>query len=99
MHSDADATRFTKTVYSEMSISVLLQYNNSEIKRTRSSVKTAINTDWKQAAKLQSLLMKSALALHLHSYKNETKDATMTILDIGLPTGFDVEENDLKQVL
>ncbi len=73
MHSDADATRFTKTVYSEMSRSVLLQYNNSEIKRTRSSVKTAINTDWKQGAKLQSLLMKSALALHLHSYKTKQR--------------------------
>ncbi|XP_073698366.1 complement C3-like [Garra rufa] len=29
-------------------------------------------------------------------YKNDKTDATMTILDIGLPTGFDVEENDLK---
>ncbi|XP_052459483.1 complement C3 [Carassius gibelio] len=32
------------------------------------------------------------------SYKNDTIDATMTILDIGLPTGFDVEENDLKEL-
>ncbi|XP_050959583.1 complement C3 alpha chain-like [Labeo rohita] len=29
-------------------------------------------------------------------YKNDTINATMTILDIGLPTGFDVDENDLK---
>ncbi|KAF4118186.1 complement C3-like [Onychostoma macrolepis] len=29
-------------------------------------------------------------------YKNKETDATMTILDIGLPTGFDVEEHDLK---
>ncbi len=82
-----------------MSRSVLLQYNNSEIKRTLSSVKTAINTDWKQGRKLKNLLIKSALGLHLHRYKNDKTDATMTIMDIGLPTGFDVEENDLKQVL
>ncbi|XP_073698015.1 uncharacterized protein [Garra rufa] len=31
-------------------------------------------------------------------YKNDTTDATMTILDIGLPTGFVVEENDLKEL-
>ncbi|XP_056311766.1 complement C3-like [Danio aesculapii] len=31
-------------------------------------------------------------------YKNKTNDATMTILDIGLPTGFDIDEADLKQL-
>ncbi|XP_042620176.1 complement C3-like [Cyprinus carpio] len=31
-------------------------------------------------------------------YKNDKTDATMTILDIGLPTGFEVEETDLKQL-
>ncbi|XP_050960509.1 complement C3-like [Labeo rohita] len=31
-------------------------------------------------------------------YKNDKTDATMTILDIGLPTGFDIEENDLKEL-
>ncbi|XP_067296767.1 complement C3-like [Pseudorasbora parva] len=31
-------------------------------------------------------------------FKNPTTDATMTILDIGIPTGFDVEENDLKEM-
>ncbi|XDV16070.1 hypothetical protein PO909_015936 [Leuciscus waleckii] len=31
-------------------------------------------------------------------YKNDKTDATMTILDIGIPTGFDVEENDLKEL-
>ncbi|KAF4118185.1 complement C3-like [Onychostoma macrolepis] len=31
-------------------------------------------------------------------YKNNQTDATMTILDIGLPTGFDVEESDLKEL-
>ncbi|XDV16041.1 hypothetical protein PO909_015923 [Leuciscus waleckii] len=31
-------------------------------------------------------------------YENDTTDATMTILDIGIPTGFDVEENDLKEL-
>ncbi|XP_067258557.1 complement C3-like [Chanodichthys erythropterus] len=30
-------------------------------------------------------------------YKNET-DATMTILDIGIPTGFNVDEKDLKEL-
>ncbi|XP_016107635.1 complement C3-like, partial [Sinocyclocheilus grahami] len=32
-------------------------------------------------------------------YKDDKTDATMTILDIGLPTGFEVEESDLKEVL
>uniref|UniRef100_A0A671NLI9 Complement C3-like n=1 Tax=Sinocyclocheilus anshuiensis TaxID=1608454 RepID=A0A671NLI9_9TELE len=49
-------------------------------------------------AKLQNQLLKSALDLHLHSYKDDKTDATMTILDIGLPTGFEVEESDLKQL-
>ncbi|XP_026068420.1 complement C3-like [Carassius auratus] len=31
-------------------------------------------------------------------YKSGKSDATMTILDIGLPTGFVVEENDLKEL-
>nr|BAE45241.1 complement component C3-2 [Danio rerio] len=31
-------------------------------------------------------------------YKNKKNDATMTILDIGLPTGFDIDEADLKQL-
>uniref|UniRef100_A0A673LAC0 NTR domain-containing protein n=1 Tax=Sinocyclocheilus rhinocerous TaxID=307959 RepID=A0A673LAC0_9TELE len=31
-------------------------------------------------------------------YKDDKTDATMTILDIGLPTGFEVEESDLKQL-
>ncbi|KAL1281265.1 hypothetical protein QQF64_000068 [Cirrhinus molitorella] len=31
-------------------------------------------------------------------YKNDKIDATMTIIDIGLPTGFDAEENDLKEL-
>ncbi|XP_067296782.1 complement C3-like isoform X2 [Pseudorasbora parva] len=31
-------------------------------------------------------------------YKSDTTDATMTILDIGIPTGFDVDENDLKEL-
>ncbi|XP_067281864.1 complement C3-like isoform X2 [Pseudorasbora parva] len=31
-------------------------------------------------------------------YKNDETDATMTILEIGIPTGFDVEENDLKEL-
>ncbi|XP_050961778.1 complement C3 [Labeo rohita] len=31
-------------------------------------------------------------------YKNDKTDATMTIMDIGLPTGFDIEENDLKEL-
>ncbi|XP_067260265.1 complement C3-like [Chanodichthys erythropterus] len=31
-------------------------------------------------------------------YKRDETDATMTILDIGIPTGFDVEENDLKEL-
>ncbi|XP_026068301.1 complement C3-like isoform X2 [Carassius auratus] len=31
-------------------------------------------------------------------YKSDKTDATMTILDIGLPTGFEVEEHDLKQL-
>ncbi|XP_067296786.1 complement C3-like [Pseudorasbora parva] len=31
-------------------------------------------------------------------YKNDTTDATMTILDIGILTGFDVDENDLKEL-
>ncbi|KAL1276209.1 hypothetical protein QQF64_035832, partial [Cirrhinus molitorella] len=29
-------------------------------------------------------------------YKNNSADATMTILDIGIPTGFTADENDLK---
>ncbi|XP_056311186.1 complement C3-like [Danio aesculapii] len=32
-------------------------------------------------------------------YKNQKSDATMTILDIGIPTGFTVEIKDLKQLL
>uniref|UniRef100_A0A8C1ZEJ2 NTR domain-containing protein n=1 Tax=Cyprinus carpio TaxID=7962 RepID=A0A8C1ZEJ2_CYPCA len=31
-------------------------------------------------------------------YKSDKTDATMTILDVGLPTGFEVEESDLKQL-
>uniref|UniRef100_A0A672Q1L2 Complement C3-like n=1 Tax=Sinocyclocheilus grahami TaxID=75366 RepID=A0A672Q1L2_SINGR len=31
-------------------------------------------------------------------YKDDKTDATMTILDIGLPTGFEVEESDLKEL-
>ncbi|XP_052459376.1 complement C3 isoform X4 [Carassius gibelio] len=31
-------------------------------------------------------------------YKSDKSDASMTILDIGLPTGFVVEENDLKEL-
>ncbi|XP_067260267.1 complement C3-like [Chanodichthys erythropterus] len=31
-------------------------------------------------------------------FKNNKTDATMTILDIGIPTGFDVEENDLEKL-
>ncbi|XP_052447672.1 complement C3-like [Carassius gibelio] len=31
-------------------------------------------------------------------YKSDKTDATMTVLDIGLPTGFEVEEHDLKQL-
>ncbi|KAK9981656.1 hypothetical protein ABG768_001180, partial [Culter alburnus] len=31
-------------------------------------------------------------------YKNDKTDATMTILDIGIPTGFVVKENDLKKL-
>nr|BAA36620.1 complement C3-H2 [Cyprinus carpio] len=31
-------------------------------------------------------------------YKSDKTDATMTILDIGLPTGFEVEESDLKEL-
>ncbi|XP_067258630.1 complement C3-like [Chanodichthys erythropterus] len=31
-------------------------------------------------------------------YKSNETDATMTILDIGIPTGFDVDENDLKKL-
>ncbi|KAK7165642.1 hypothetical protein R3I93_005648 [Phoxinus phoxinus] len=31
-------------------------------------------------------------------YKNDKADATMTILDISIPTGFDVEENDLEKL-
>ncbi|KAK2909404.1 hypothetical protein Q8A67_005241 [Cirrhinus molitorella] len=31
-------------------------------------------------------------------YTNAKTDATMTVLDVGLPTGFKVEENDLKQL-
>ncbi|XP_052459370.1 complement C3 isoform X2 [Carassius gibelio] len=31
-------------------------------------------------------------------YKSNKTDATMTILDIGLPTGFEVEEHDLEQL-
>ncbi|KAF4097397.1 hypothetical protein G5714_021405 [Onychostoma macrolepis] len=31
-------------------------------------------------------------------YKSNKTDSTMTILDIGLPTGFDVDENDLKEL-
>uniref|UniRef100_A0A8C1YAV8 NTR domain-containing protein n=1 Tax=Cyprinus carpio TaxID=7962 RepID=A0A8C1YAV8_CYPCA len=49
-------------------------------------------------AKLQNLLLKSSLDLHLHSYKSDKTDATMTILDVGLPTGFEVEESDLKEL-
>uniref|UniRef100_A0A8C1Q4C6 Uncharacterized protein n=1 Tax=Cyprinus carpio TaxID=7962 RepID=A0A8C1Q4C6_CYPCA len=44
------------------------------------------------------MLIQFSLDLHLHSYKNDKTDATMTILDIGLPTGFEVEETDLKQL-
>uniref|UniRef100_A0A673LIL4 Complement C3-like n=1 Tax=Sinocyclocheilus rhinocerous TaxID=307959 RepID=A0A673LIL4_9TELE len=33
-----------------------------------------------------------------HFPYNDKTDATMTILDIGLPTGFEVEESDLKQL-
>ncbi|XDV16116.1 hypothetical protein PO909_015958 [Leuciscus waleckii] len=32
-------------------------------------------------------------------YKSEKKDGTMTILDIGIPTGFKVETKDLEEVL
>uniref|UniRef100_A0A672Q8D0 Complement C3-like n=1 Tax=Sinocyclocheilus grahami TaxID=75366 RepID=A0A672Q8D0_SINGR len=32
------------------------------------------------------------------NYKDDKTDATMTILDIGLPTGFEVEESDLKEL-
>uniref|UniRef100_A0A672LR83 Complement C3 n=1 Tax=Sinocyclocheilus grahami TaxID=75366 RepID=A0A672LR83_SINGR len=31
-------------------------------------------------------------------YKDDKTDATMTILDFGLPTGFEVEESDLKEL-
>uniref|UniRef100_A0A9J7X3A1 NTR domain-containing protein n=1 Tax=Cyprinus carpio carpio TaxID=630221 RepID=A0A9J7X3A1_CYPCA len=31
-------------------------------------------------------------------YKSDKTDATMTILDVGLPTGFEVEESDLKEL-
>ncbi|XP_016110823.1 complement C3-like isoform X3 [Sinocyclocheilus grahami] len=31
-------------------------------------------------------------------YKDDKTDATMTILDVGLPTGFEVEESDLKEL-
>ncbi|XP_067296777.1 complement C3-like [Pseudorasbora parva] len=31
-------------------------------------------------------------------FKSDKLDATMTILDIGIPTGFDVDENDLKEL-
>ncbi|XP_048051368.1 complement C3-like isoform X1 [Megalobrama amblycephala] len=31
-------------------------------------------------------------------YKNDKTDATMTILDIGIPTGFDVEVKELKEL-
>ncbi|XP_050960786.1 complement C3-like [Labeo rohita] len=31
-------------------------------------------------------------------YKNDQTNATMTILDIGIPTGFEVEKNDLKKL-
>uniref|UniRef100_A0A672K2X4 Complement C3-like n=1 Tax=Sinocyclocheilus grahami TaxID=75366 RepID=A0A672K2X4_SINGR len=41
---------------------------------------------------LQDLLIISALDLHFHSYKSDKTDATMTILDIGLPTGFTVDK-------
>uniref|UniRef100_A0A672K3H1 Complement C3-like n=1 Tax=Sinocyclocheilus grahami TaxID=75366 RepID=A0A672K3H1_SINGR len=48
---------------------------------------------------LQDLLIISALDLHFHSYKSDKTDATMTILDIGLPTGFTVDSRDLEVVL
>uniref|UniRef100_A0A672Q3A3 Complement C3-like n=1 Tax=Sinocyclocheilus grahami TaxID=75366 RepID=A0A672Q3A3_SINGR len=83
-----------------------LQYNNSEVKwirvHTKSScVKTALNTDRVDGAKLQNLRdlsFKSYLDLHLHSFKSDTTDATMTILDIGIPTGFTVETRDLEEL-
>nr|AZZ09374.1 putative complement component c3 [Ctenopharyngodon idella] len=40
----------------------------------------------------------TALYLHLHSYKSDKTDATMTILDIGIPTGFRVESKDLEEL-
>uniref|UniRef100_A0A673LBI7 Complement C3-like n=1 Tax=Sinocyclocheilus rhinocerous TaxID=307959 RepID=A0A673LBI7_9TELE len=66
-----------------------------------SSVKTALNTDRVYGAKLQNLRdlsFKSYLDLHLHSFKSDTTDATMTILDIGIPTGFTVETRDLEEL-
>uniref|UniRef100_A0A671NQ49 Complement C3-like n=1 Tax=Sinocyclocheilus anshuiensis TaxID=1608454 RepID=A0A671NQ49_9TELE len=68
---------------------------------TRSSVKTTLNTDRVDGAKLQNLRdlsLKSYLDLHLHSFKSDKTDATMTILDIGIPTGFTVETRDLEEL-
>ncbi len=45
------------------------------------------------------MLITSALDLHFLSYKSDKTDATMTILDIGIPTGFSVDSRDLEQVL
>uniref|UniRef100_A0A671NUY1 Complement C3-like n=1 Tax=Sinocyclocheilus anshuiensis TaxID=1608454 RepID=A0A671NUY1_9TELE len=66
-----------------------------------SSVKTTLNTDRVDGAKLQNLRdlsLKSYLDLHLHSFKSDKTDATMTILDIGIPTGFTVETRDLEEL-
>uniref|UniRef100_A0A672KAE2 Complement C3-like n=1 Tax=Sinocyclocheilus grahami TaxID=75366 RepID=A0A672KAE2_SINGR len=41
-------------------------------------------------------LIEFVLDLHLHRYNSSITDATMTILDIGIPTGFTADENDLK---
>ncbi len=38
--SDANTTRFTKTVYSETNSTVLIQYNNSEVKQTQVHTKS-----------------------------------------------------------
>uniref|UniRef100_A0A8C1RUS9 Uncharacterized protein n=1 Tax=Cyprinus carpio TaxID=7962 RepID=A0A8C1RUS9_CYPCA len=48
--------------------------------------------------KLQNLLIKSALDFRFHSYKSDQRDATMTILDIGIPTGFSVDSRDLQEL-
>uniref|UniRef100_A0A673L8Y7 Complement C3-like n=1 Tax=Sinocyclocheilus rhinocerous TaxID=307959 RepID=A0A673L8Y7_9TELE len=68
---------------------------------TRSDRVRTLNTDRVYGAKLQNLRdlsFKSYLDLHLHSFKSDTTDATMTILDIGIPTGFTVETRDLEEL-